>query len=290
MSSRLTTKKPLRDGAGFAEVDTLVEPASVLLVGGEFDDLSAPEVHSIAHLVSLKRKAGALDDWKRRVSTFPGTDTQTLIIKLSTTSDTLSLWAIHVTLDKRDIPPCLRWPANRGDRQAEFVTWAADVLWLTKHNPQHRTKFRGWQRLFTQTPGSAEWLETAFRIYTAFAARQNLSAYSARGLALDDAQRQPLMMLPTSRMYAARQELQPAAFEQTRAHLLTTAMESPDKSGVHTPAEVAERRARIWRTHVLSGRRPAETARNWVALTGESISRQAIARLIDTTETVLKAR
>ncbi len=291
MSSGLTTAElPWRSGAGFAEVDTSVEPVPLPLADGELEDLGAPEVHSVARLVELKRKAGALDDWKRRVSTFPSTDTQQLILRVCTTSDPLTLWAIHAALDKRDIPPCLRWPANRSDAQMEFVTWAADLLWLTKRNPQHCTKFRSWRRLFTLPPGSAAWLEVAYRVFKAMYVRQNLSSYTTRGLALDDAQRQPLMTLPTSRMFAARQELQPAAFEQTRAHLLTTAMENPDKAGVHTPAEVAERRARIWRVHILCGRQPAATARGWVSLTGETVSRQAIARLIDMTEAVLKAR
>lgn len=292
MSDGLMTPSelPWRSGAGYVEADTPTEPASVLLGDGDLEDLSAPEVHSVARLVELKRKAGALDDWKRRVSTFPGMDTQTLILRVSTTSDPLTAWAIHAALDKRDIPPCLRWPANRSNAQMEFVTWAADLLWLTKRNPQHPTLFKSWRRLFTLPPGSGAWLETAFRIYTAFAVRQNLSAYSARALGLDDAHRQQLMMMPTSRMFAARQELQPAAFEQTRVHLLTSAMRHPDRAGVHKPAEVAERRARIWRTHVLCGRQPAATARGWVALTGESISRQVIARQIDTIEAVLKTR
>lgn len=291
MSSGLTPSDlPWRSEAGYVEADASTEPASVLLEHGEFDDLGAPIVESVARLVERKRRAGALDNWKRSVSTLPGTDTQTLIVKVNTTTDALTLWAIHITLDKRNIAPCLRWPANRGDRQAEFVTWAADVLWFAKRNPRHCTKFQSWQRLFTQTPGSAEWLETAFRAYTAFVARQNVSSHSAKGLALNYVQRHDLMMLPTSRMVSARLELQPAAFEQTRAHLLTHAEANPDKAGVHTPAAVAERRARLWRVHVLSGKQPAETARNWHALTGEDISRQAIARQIDTTEAVLKAR
>ncbi len=290
MPSRLTPSElPWRSGAGSAEVDTSVEPVPLPLADGELEDLSAPAVHSVARLVELKRRAGALDDWKRRVSTLPGTDTQKLILRISTTSDALTLWALHVHLDKRDIPPCFRWPANRSDAQAEFISWLADLLWLAKRNPLHCAKFRGWQQLFTLPPGSGAWLEVAYRVFKAMYVRQNLSSYTTRALELDDAQRQELMMLPTSRMFAARLELQPAAFEQTRAHLLTSAMENPDKSGARTPAEVAERRARIWRTHVLSGRRPAETARNWVALTGESISRQAIARLIDTTEAVLES-
>lgn len=291
MSGGLTPSElPWRSGAGFAEVDTSVEPVPLPLADGEFDDLSAPAVHSVARLIERKRQAGTLDSWKRSVSTLPSTDTQTLILRVSTTTDPLTLWALHVHLDKRNIAPCLRWPANRSDAQTEFVTWTADVLWFAKRNPQHPTLFKGWRRLFTQTPGSAEWLETAFRVYTAFAARQNVSSHSAKGLALDHAQRQTLMTLPTSRMVAARQELQPAAFEQTRVHLLTSAMENPDKAGRHTPAEVAGRRARLWRVHILCGRQPAATARGWVSLTGEPLARQVIARQIQTIEAVLKAR
>jgi hypothetical protein len=260
------------------------------LADGELDDLSRPEAHSIARLVERKRQAGALDDWMRRVSALPTTDTPTLIAKVSTTGDALTLWALHVHLDKRNIAPCLRWPANRCDPQAELISWQADLLWFAKRNPKHHARFKSWQRLLKLPPGSAAWLEVGYRVFKSMYERQNLSSYTTRALELDDAQRQELMMLPTSRMFAARLELQPAAFEQTRAHLLTSAMENPDKAGVHTPAEVAERRARLWRVHVLSGKQPAETARNWVALTGEGISRQAIARQIQTIEAILKAR
>jgi hypothetical protein len=291
MSGGLTLSElPWRSGAGLAEVDTSVEPASVLLADSELDDLTTPIVESVARLVERKRQAGVLDDWTRRVSALPTTDTPTLIVKVSTTSDPLTLWAIHVALDKRNIAPCLRWPANRSEPQMEFVSWLADLMWLVKRNPLHCAKFKGWQRLFTLPPGSGAWLEVAYRVFKAMYVRQNLSSYTTRGLALADAQRQDLMMLPTSRMYAARLELQPAAFEQTRAHLLTHAEANPDKAGVHSPAAVAERRARLWRVHVLSGRQPAATARGWLALTGESISRQAIARQIVTTEAILKAR
>lgn len=291
MSGGLTPSElPLRSGTGYVEADAPPEPVPLPLADGDLEDLSAPEVHSVARLVELKRRAGGLDDWKLRVSKLPGTDTQTLILRISTTTDALTLWAIHMMLDKRDIAPCLRWPANRSDAQAEFVTWAADLLWFTKRNPLHRAQLRGWGRLFTQTPGSAEWLETAYRVFKAMYGRRSLASYTTRALSLEDAQRQPLMTLPTSRMFAARQELQPAVFEQIRVHLLTSAMESPDKSGARTPATVAERRARLWRVHVLSGKQPAETARNWVALTGEDISRQVIARQISATEAVLKAR
>jgi hypothetical protein len=71
-------------------------------------------------------------------------------------------------------------------------------------------------------------------------------------------------------------------------HLLSHAMSHPDKSARVTPAEVASRRAAIWRTHILGGRNKTRTAALWELVSGERISRQAIAKQLATVEEVLR--
>lgn len=282
-----------RGGAGRAVIDA--EPAPPREPSNEelatLEDLSdpAPPVHSIARLVERKRAAGTLDKWKRSVAALPGTDTLTLILRLSTTADPLMAWALHVCLDKRGVAPCLRWPANSTTPQMMFVAWAGDVFWLTRRNRTHCAKFQSWQRLMQVEPGSAQWLELAYRIFAGMYGRQNIASYTARGLALAPEQRQPLMTLPTTRMIASRLELQPTAFADIRQRLLSHAMAYPDKSRTRSPEAVGNRRALLWRAHVLLGRRPAETARNWAPLTGETTTRQVIARQIGAIETALAA-
>lgn len=287
---------PWRGGAGC--IDAYAEPAPSRELSDEelnvLEDLSASPpiivIHSIPHLLALKNASpDQVDRWKRSIATLPGTDTQTLILKVSTATDPMTLWALHVHLDKRGVAPCLRWPANATAPQMRFTTWLADMHWFAKRHRAHTAKFQSWQRLMQDEPGSPQWHERAYRAFTAMYGSQNVSSYTARGLALSLDHRQPLMMLPTSRMVTSRLELQPAAFADTRQRLLSHAMASPDKSGAHSPATVANRRAQLWRVHVLSGKRPAETARNWALVTGESTARQVIARHLTTIETVLAA-
>lgn len=265
---------------------------------GELDDLdesrpaprARPEgVHSIARLIAEKNASRDLDRFKMGVLALKTTDTQTLILKIATCSDPLMLWAIHATLDGRGIAPALRWPANTSTEQMKFIGWLADLRWFAKRNPDHRPKFRGWVRLLTETPGSPAWLEMTYWIFTAMYGRQNVTSRTARGLALTHDQRQHLMMLPTSRMVTARLELQPTAFAETRQRLLSHAVESPDKSGTRTPEAIANRRAGLWRTHLLSEGGPTTTAENWRLLTGETVSRQAISRHLEAIKTALKS-
>jgi len=264
---------------------------------GELDELDKlrpairprPEgVHSITHLVAEKRVSCDLERFRRSVLALSSTSTQTLILKITTCNDPLMLWAIHVTLDGRNIIPALRWPANTSTEQMKFIGWLADLLWFTKRTPDHQPKFRGWVRLLAETPANPAWQDMAYWIFVAMYDRQNISSYTARGLALTPAQRQPLMSLPTARMVTARLELQPIPFAETRQRLLSHAVAHPDKSGTRTPEAITNRRAGLWRTFLLSEKRQTATAENWKLLTGEPLSRQAISRHLETIKTILK--
>lgn len=288
----MTTGNLWRDGAACIDPDAAPapsrKPSPEELAALEDLNAPAPPIHSIRHLLAQKRASGDLERWKRSIAALPGTDTQTLIVRISTTTDALTLWALHVHLDKRGIAPCLRWPANTTTPQTLFVTWVADLHWFTKRNRAHAAKFQNWQRLMQDDPGSPEWHERAYRVFVAMHGRQNVSSYTARGLALEPEQRLTLMTLPTSRMVTTRLELNPTTFAETRRKLLEHAMACPDLSGTHKPDDVANRRAWLWRVHVLSGKRPAETARNWALLTKKATKRQGIARHLETIKTVLE--
>lgn len=282
---------PWRGGAGCIEQDAAPapsrEPSAEELVA--LDDLSAPAspIRSVVHLLAQKKASGDLDRWKRVIAALPGLDSQTLILKVCAADDALTLWALHVHLDKRGVAPCLRWPGNTTTCQMRFITWAADLFWFARRNIGHNAKFQSWQRLLRDEPGSAQWLEKAYRMFAAMYGRQNVSSYTARGLALAHEQRQLLLTLPTSRMVAARTELQPTAFADITERLLSHATEFPDKSGAHSPQDIANRRAQLWRVHVLLGKRPTETARGWELLTGTPAKRQVISRQIEAIKAAL---
>jgi hypothetical protein len=246
-------------------------------------------VHSIARLTAEKAASGDLARFKKLLAALRTTDTPTLILRIATTTDPLMLWALHGTLDKRGIAPCLRWPKNDSTPQMVFITWLADVQWLARHNPAHRAKFKSWQRLFIEAPDSPAWREKAYWIFAGMYERQNLSSYGTRGLGLDAAQRQPLMLFPTASMVKARLELQPERAAEIREQLYSYSIEHPDKSGLHTPEVIAGRREALWRVFILSGRSPTATARNWHLLTGKAQTREAIWQQIATIKTILKS-
>lgn len=246
-------------------------------------------VHSIARLTAEKAASGDLARFKTALLALRTTRTDQLILRIATTADPLMLWALHGTLDKRDIAPCLRWPKNNSTPQMEFITWLADVLWLTRRNPAHRAKFKSWRRLFTEAPDSAEWRKKAYWIFAGMYDRQNLSSYGARGLALTPDQRQPLMLFPTAAMVKARLDLQPARAAETRERLYSFSIEHPDKSGERTPEAIAGRREGLWRAFILSGKSIAATAENWQLTTGQPLTRQAALKQVSTIKDILKS-
>ena len=128
-------------------------------------------VVSVPSLINAKSHSCDLQRFGRVVSSIGAQTTQTLIVRLQTTADALTLWVLHLELDKRDIPPCLRWPANGDTPQTEFITLLADLLWVTKRHPGHKTLFRGWRGAFSHTPAMAEWHKTIHRQYLFVASR-----------------------------------------------------------------------------------------------------------------------
>ncbi|MDM0049292.1 hypothetical protein [Variovorax sp. J22R115] len=235
---------------------------------------------SITVLVAERRHQEGLQRFRDGVRVLPSASTQTLVLRLATTSDPLMLWAQHLELDRRGVPPCQRWPANEITPQHEFITWLADMLWFAKRNPAHTPRFRGWKGLFDNPPTSAKWHATAMRQFLHVSSRYSVAYWCANGMGLTEPQRMDLMTTPTKAMVAERRQLAPAPFAAMRERLLSHAMQHPDRSGARTPDAVAARRARLLRAFILSGRSAATTAANWRLLTGETMTRQAVAKQV----------
>ncbi len=72
-----------------------------------------------------------------------------------------------------------------------------------------------------------------------------------------------------------------SAIAATQERLLSHSLEHVDKSGARSPEAVARRRAFLWRVHVLTGRSATKTAAHWHNLTGERVTRQAVAKQIE---------
>ena len=250
------------------------------------------DVISFARLIDQKRISTDSSRFKARVLALSTYDTQTLILRVSTTEDPLMLWAIHCHLDKRNVAPCLRWPVNPGSEQMLFVSWCADMLWFTRRNPTHKTPAGGktWPRLFKLTPGSPHWLEQCFWLFaqTMTTTKRTLSYRTSKGLGLGNDQKQDLMTVRTDAMVKTRRtELSTERTEAISNDLLTYAQHYPDKSGKRQPMDIAQRRAMLYRVNVLSGGKLLTTVKYWNALTGEAVSRQTISRHLDSIKMAL---
>lgn len=243
---------------------------------------------SISGLIADQRESHDQHRFRQLAAGINETDTRTLILRLETMTDPLLLWVAHLALDARDVPPALRWPGNQDDEQALFITWCADLLWFCRRHRGHQPRFRGWQGLFKNAPGSGNWHATAHRQFLFIAPRYSLAHWCSKGLGLTDADRVPLMTLPTNRMRADRRALDATPFADLHQQLVQHAAERPDKARQRSPYDIASRRAAMWRIFVLCDRNKTAAAAHWANLTGERLTRQAFSKQLDITNGVLR--
>lgn len=202
-------------------------------------------VLSVPALIAAKGRSDDLQRFGRVVTGMRQQPTRDLILRVETTADALTLWALHLELDRRDVPPCLRWPANDTGPQGEFITLLADLLWFCRRHHGHRARFRGWRDLMGQLPATTRWHQCAHRQFLFIAARRSVAHWCATGLDLSNDHRQDLMVLQTNAMRAARRPLERSAFAALRDRLESHARAHPDRSGRVSAVEVAARRVLI---------------------------------------------
>lgn len=238
------------------------------------------DVRSVPALVEAKRSAVDALRFRTQVREMANWTTVDLLPRLETTQDPLMLWALHLELERRDIPPCLRIPMHSLGPQGDYITLVADLLWFQKRNPKHQAVFRGWRDVLRARLCSAQWHQHVYRQFL-YNYPRGLSYMAAKGLGLMEAQRQQLLSMPTSRMARERMGVQGDAFARLIDKLQQHALAHPDRAGKHPPHVVALRRARLLRCHVMSGSSPTLTAEYWRRMTGEKLSRQAISAHVE---------
>ncbi|MCG9056634.1 hypothetical protein LH442_11705 [Laribacter hongkongensis] len=226
---------------------------------------------------ALHDSGAAVERFKSAATRLPEASTRELLARVETTTDPLTLWVVHLELDRRQIPPCLRTPYRDDSPELCFVTWLADLHWLCQRNPGHTTTFRSWHRLFVYEQASTNWHKTAVWVYRQGQAKMNF--YFSKGLGLTDQQRQPLALLMSQPMRADRELLR--AMPRHRERILTHALSNRDKGAVHSPQDVAGRRSEILRIHLLGGRSKSRTAEWFNLLHGTKLTRQLVAKQIN---------
>jgi hypothetical protein len=200
-------------------------------------------------------------------------DTPTLIARIETTADPLVLWAIHLELGRRKIPPAFRYPKNDSTDQARFVTWLADVHWHTRRNPATKEVHKSWKRLFAIADDS--WHTTARSVYVfAWGCSRKPGYYAAR-LALEDEHRLDLMTMKTSRQVTRQRQLYQASemHHAIASHATANAGRlSKDRRATDTTRD----RYRIWKTYLIADKSPTRTAAMFTAIYGENMTRQKV--------------
>jgi hypothetical protein len=138
-------------------------------------------IKSVPELVADKRESPDVAHFRALIRGLQSAPCTVLIVRLQTTVDPLMLWALNCELARREVPPCLRWPANSAaSPQMEFITWLSDLSWFCKRNSSHIAPFRGWRGLFKHALGSPGWHATAHRQYLFVARRYSLAHWCPR--------------------------------------------------------------------------------------------------------------
>lgn len=242
-------------------------------------------VTSIPELVA-RRKCGDRDAFKIAVGEARSDSIKGLIRRLTTVEDALMLWVLHLELDHRDVPPCLRGVKRDETPQVLFVTWLADIYWVTKRHRDHVPRYERWRGLFENKPATERWHRVAIWVYRS--GRSTPSHYHTRGLGLTEAQRQPLMTLISNAMRGDRRVL--GELPKLRDEIWLYVGRHPDRSGKFTSTQIADRRAEILRLFLLSGRNKTRAAEYYRLLTGQSLSRQTLTRHLEGIELATKLR
>lgn len=241
------------------------------------------DVRSIPALIENKRSAEDALRFKDQVLNLPNWKTRDILPRLETTKDPLMLWVLHLELNKREIPPSLRFPSHQLGPQGDYIDLAADVFWLMSQHPNHQATFRGWRNTLKTPRGTPEWHEHLYRQFL-FTYPRGMAHLASKGLGLTDQQRGELLSVPTKRMARDRAAFEAARCGELFESLHQFAIAHPDKSGIRRPTEIAQRRLGIYRTFVLSGRAPTTATKNWNRLSGEIVSRQAFMSQVKLTQ------
>jgi hypothetical protein len=211
--------------------------------------------------------------------------TQTLMLRLATSERPLAIWALHVELENRGVPPCLRPSTSEQTRQHLFLATLADLCWIAKRHPHHQALHRRLQGVFRHDPRSDAWHKTALWAYRQC---RGIPHMLAKRLGLTDAQRCHTSTMPTRQQSADRRMLRSRLTEMKEV-MRHHATQHPDKAGKVTPDAIAERRAELINVHVRLGRVQSDTIDYMGRVAGRPISRQTLVRQLRSAAVVADA-
>ncbi|MES2716471.1 MAG: hypothetical protein V4795_11940 [Pseudomonadota bacterium] len=215
------------------------------------------------------------------LGSIPEQSTPTLLLRLRTVEHPLIAWALHMQLDAREVPPCLRpWMPARS-KQSAFIATLADLMWLATRHSGHKT-YERMAGVFKHPVRDDRWHRAALWAYRQCRGR---TWQLAGRLNLTDAMRCHTLTMTTGAQAGDRKRLGnqlPGLVEAITAH----GRQHPDKSGATTPQAVADRRALLVSTFVLLGRNQTEAIACLQRVDGITISRQTLVRQLQAASTI----
>lgn len=131
----------------------------------DLDTEEAAECGLFSAPALVARKRGSeVERFNARVAALAGRFSLDLRASVETCGDPAMLWALHMELMGRGIPPILRGPRPwHLGAQGRLVEFAADVAWLQTTDPGHRGRY-GLGRAIFKTPwGSDGWWRLVLR-------------------------------------------------------------------------------------------------------------------------------
>lgn len=246
---------------------------------------AACALFSVPALLSRK-SARELEQFSARVAALAERPGLHLRASVETCEDPAMLWAIHEELMRRGVPPILRGPRSWDlGAQGRLVEFAADLAWLSLNYPAHRGRYGLAKAIFKTRWSSDGWWELVLRQFGRTGHVRGL----VLALGLGDEQRQYLRTLLTALRARLFARLHGDSFGRLIECVEITLKERPDKSGQTNPRATAVRRAQLWRIYRLLGEGPTGTAHCWKLLSGETLTRQQVAKQLTAVEKVALA-
>lgn len=235
----------------------------------------------------LARKRGQeLERFNLRVAALAGRDTMDLRASVGTCADPAMLWALHMEMMRRGIPPILRGPRPwHLGTQGRLVEFSADLEWLAVTDPGHRARHGLARGILKTKRGSDDWWRLVLRQFGRSGEVRGL----VLALGVTEPQRLYLRTVQTAPRARLFERLHGDGFGQLVGAIEDAVRAAPDRSGRTDPRVTATRRAQLWRVHRLLGEGPAGTASVWTALSGEEMSRQQAAKQLAAVEGVALA-
>lgn len=232
-------------------------------------------------------KPGGMEQLKEWTDAIKAKSTPDLLLDVSVTGNPIRLWLLHVALDARDVPPCLR-TTREATHEMFYLTWLADVLWFAKRLKNHKVVGKQHRKLFQcATPArDRKWHQAALFAFDNGHANNGFLARRFGFLGLPSRTREQGAVFKSPSMTAQRTIL--SALPEYRERIVAHLLNHPDKAGRHTAESIADRRIKMLRCYVLSGKSATIGNRYFQMITGEAITRQVFERQIETTYDIVR--